>query len=386
MLGRRHWWEILMPWLHPYSDWKVRGRGKKDGKGLRPAWDAEALPPFLESLGRAGTQDLRALAKDWHGEDRKYKTEFVLASRALDVATKAADKAEETAGKALDKYEEANGHRLWKASSRPGWWLALLCLLEVPFNAASFRGVSDNELVAWVLALSLGVILALVAHYFGRQLRAKLNLSHLAVFLILPCALIAGGAYIRAHYVAMKAASVAAPAFGATLGFFITFNILFYTVATLASYWQHIPFGSEVTQTQHQLRKACEKRDKADAALEEAIVQRQKKFLEKQEHAAWIEQEVGRLRDVYWTANLEKRTDSADVHATHYPKAYDRQVEVKMPDELRALSWDNTAAAIHTQVVTQPSVARVQIPLTQTWSANTQDRLKRAEKTEEVAQ
>jgi hypothetical protein len=382
MLGRRHWWEMLMPWLHPYSDWKVRGRGKKDGRTLRPAWDAEALPPFLESLGKAGTQDLRVLAKSWHGEDRTYKSEFVSASRAFEVGKKAADKAEEMAGKTLDKYEDANGHRSWKASPRPFWWLAMLCLLEVPFNAASFRGVSDNELVAWVLALSLGVLLAILAHYFGKQLRVKLALPHLALFMILPCALIAG-----AHYATMRATSGSAPSFVATLGFFIAFNILFYAVATLASYWQHIPFGSEVVQTQRQLRVASDTRDRAHAAMEEAIVQRQKRFLEKQEHAAWIEQEVGRLRDVYWTANMETRKDFDDAHSTHYPKSYDRQVEVRMPDELRTLNWDNAALTALPNVTTpQQGVARLEIPLPQAWSPEKNDRLKRADKIEEIAQ
>lgn len=385
MLGRRHWWEVLMPWFSRYSDWRVRSRGKKDGKALRPAWDAEALPPFLESVGRAGNQDLRALAKEWHGEDRKYKAEFVVAHRAHEKATKAATKAEREASAALDKYEEANGHRIWKDSSRPVWWLSLLCLLEVPFNAAAFRGVGGTEVVAWVLALVVGVLLAILAHYFGRQLRKGMNAVHLSVYLGLPCAVVALGAYVRMHYAASRAASMEAPDFAVTLGFFVAINLLFYAVATLASYWGHVPFSTEVLHTQRLLDDATDKRDKAQEALEETIVQRQKKFLEKQEHAAWIEQEVGRLRDVYWTANLEKRTD-ADAQATHYPKSYDRQIEVKMPDELRVLSWENIAERPNSPSVNQPNVARVQIPLTQTWATNTQERGKRSEVLEEVEQ
>ena len=384
MLGRRNWWEILMPWFSRYSDWRVRGRGKKDGKALRPAWDAEALPPFLVSLGRAGAQDLRALAKDWHVEDRKYKAEFVLAQRAHEAAAKAATKAEREASGALDKYEEANGHRIWKDSSRPVLWLALLCLLEVPFNATAFRGVGGTEVVAWVLALVVGVLLAILAHYFGRQLRKGMDAVHLSVYLGLPCAVIALGAYVRVHY-ASRTASMEALDFGVTLGFFAAINLLFYAVATLASYWGHVPFSAEVLQTQRLLHGTTDKCDKAQEALEEAIVQRQKKFLEKQEHAAWIEQEVGRLRDVYWTANLEKRTD-ADAQATHYPKSYDRQIEVKMPEELRVLSWENIAAPTNSPSVNQPNVARVQIPLTQTWTTNTQERGKRSEVFEEVEQ
>lgn len=385
MHGRRNWWEILMPWFSRYSDWRVRGRGKKDGEALRPAWDAEALPPFLVSLGRVGGQDLRALAKDWHVEDRKYKAEFVLAHRAHEAATKAAAKAEREASAALDKYEEANGHRLWKGSSRPVWWLALLCLLEVPFNAAAFRGVGGTEVVAWVLALVVGVLLAILGHYFGRQLRKEMDAVHLSVYLGLPCAVIALGAYVRVHYAASRTASTEAPDFGVTLGFFVAINLLFYAVATIASYWRHVPFGTEVLHTQRLLHGAADKRDKAQEALEEAVVRRQKKFLEKQEHAAWIEQEVGRLRDVYWTANLDKRTD-ADAKTTHYPKSYDCQIEVKMPDELRVLNWESIAAPTNSPSVNQANVARVQIPLTQTWTTNTQERGKRSEVFEEVEQ
>ena len=164
MLGRRRWWEILMPWLNPYSDWAVRRRGRKDGNAQPPipAWTAESLAPFLRMLCQAGNQDLRALAKEWHDQDRRHKTDWALADSAIEPAERAAREAEAKAELALDHFEKAHGHRLVTVPSpwRYGALVILLCLFEFPLNALVFRGFGESEVFTWLTAPRVNVPLA----------------------------------------------------------------------------------------------------------------------------------------------------------------------------------------------------------------------------------
>jgi hypothetical protein len=351
MLGRRHWWEVLMPWLSPYSDWSVRGRGRKDGSSQPPipAWNAEALPPFLRMLCQAGNQDLRALAKEWHNEDRRYKTDWALAGPALESAEKTAGDADEKAQLALDHYEKSNGHRLVVMSSRLryGLLVALLCLFEFPLNALVFRGFGESELFTWLMAFGFGVCLTLCAHYLGkflREQRTALRLGLSALLVVLPCAAIIGVATLRANYLAQKAGEASAWSPDVTIPFFIAWNLILYAVATIASYRHHEPFKAEVAATQRGLHGAEYARERAVAALEEAWVKREKRFAEKQEHAVWLQEEVKRLGSVYWTINLQVRKDMGEQHDTDFPKSYHGELDIVMPEELKSLVWDKSPA------------------------------------------
>jgi hypothetical protein len=351
MLGRRRWWEILMPWLNPYSDWAVRGRGRKDGNAQPPipAWNAESLPPFLRMLCQAGNQDLRALAKDWHDEDRRFKTDWALAGRAFDSAQKAAGDADDEAQHALDHYEKTHGHRLVVTLSRwrYGLLVALLCLFEFPLNALVFRGFGESELFTWLMAFGFGVCLTLCAHYLGkflREQRTALRLGLSALLVVLPCAAIIGVATLRANYLTQKAGASSAWSPDVMIPFFIAWNLILYAVATIASYRHHEPFNAEVASTQRGQSRTEHARERGEAAFEEARVKREKKFLEKQEHAVWLQEEVKRLGSVYWIVNLQVRKDMGEKHETDFPKSYYHEMDAVMPEELKSLVWDNPPA------------------------------------------
>lgn len=351
MFGRRHWWEILMPWLSPYSDFNVRRRGRKDGASQPPipAWNAEAQPPFLRMLCQAGNQDLRALAKGWHDEDGRYKTTWALAGPALEAAEKTATNANEKASLALDHYEKAHGHRLVIMPSRVRYSLlvALLCVFEFPLNALVFRGFGESEVFTWLMAFGFGVCLTLCAHYLGkflREQRTALRLGLGVLLVVLPSAAIIGVATLRANYLGQKAGAASAWTPDVMIPFFIAWNLILYAVATIASYRHHEPFKAEVAATQRELSNAERVKERRAAALEEARVKREKRFAEKQEHAVWLQEEAKRLGSVYWTVNLLVRKDMGEEHSTDFPRSYDKQLDIVMPEQLQNLSWERSPA------------------------------------------
>jgi len=347
MLGRRSLWEIIMPWLNPYCDWRIRRRARKDARSEPPipAWKAEALTPYLRLLSQAGTQDIHALAKVWHAEDRRYKTAWTLAVIALEAATRATDEAREKSLMALAEFERAHGHRLVVIPSRARYaaMVALLCLFEFPLNAIVFRGFGESELFTWLMALGFGIGLTWCAHHLGKLLREKrtaLQLAMSCLFILLPSVAIIGVATLRANYLAQKVGDISVWSPGVTIPFFIAWNLIFYSVATVASFRHHDPFRAEVAATQRELLRAEYAREMAEAAVKEARVRREKRFAEKQEHAAWLREEVKRLASLYWTINLQVRHDLGDQHDTDFPRAFEQEVEVEMPEELRHLVWE----------------------------------------------
>ena len=369
MLGRRQWWEIFMPWMNPYSDRRVRQRGRKDGIAQPPipAWDADFLPPFLRMLCQAGNQDVRALAKEWHDEDRQLKTDWALASHALDAAEEVASEAKARAGEALEEFEKAQGHRLVLTPSRLGYRLLIftLCVFELPLNAFVFRGFGESEVFTWLLASGLGFVLTLCGHLLGRFLRETRSVVRFwlsGVVIALPCAAIASLAALRAGYLTHKASLASAFSPGLVIPFFIALNLIYYAVATILSYRHHEPFQAEVAHTVHKLRRAEYTRATSEATLEEAAVKREKRFLEKQEHAVWIAEEVKRLGSAYWNANLLARKDMGQ-HPSSFPKAYYTELEVTIPQELTTLTWDQSPASRQrSKQPPQERLAPIQMP------------------------
>jgi len=257
---------------------------------------------------------------------------------------KAAEKARQEVCLALSEYEKTHGHRLVDKPHRLryGLLVALLCILEFPLNALVFRGFGETELFTWLLAFGFGMCLTLCAHHLGKFLREKrtaVRLSLSGLLVILPSAAIVGVAIMRANYLAAKTGDGSVWSPDVMIPFFIAWNLILYAVATIASYRHHDPFRAEVVAAQHELHKVEYSTERAAAVLEEARVRREKRFAEKQEHAMWIQEEVKRLGSVYWTLNLQVRTDMGDEHTTNFPKSYDHDLEIVIPEELKSLTW-----------------------------------------------
>jgi len=146
--------------------------------------------------------------------------------------------------------------------------------------------------------------------------------------------------------------------------FFIAWNLVLYAVATIASYRHHEPFSREVSSSQRDLRRAKNRWERSAAVLDEARVTREKRFLEKQEHALWLQEEVKRLGSVYWAVNLLVRKDWGEPHDSDFPKSYYLDLTVTIPDDLKSLNWDRTSPARSgTRPGAPETVARIQVPL-----------------------
>ena len=352
MLGRRHWWEIFMPWLSPYSDWSVRKRGAKDGAAepAIPAWEATEQPPFLQSLASAGKQDLHVLVKnEWHARDRRDKAAWTTAKHDLEAAQRRRDDAQERADAALDHYEATHGHRSVAATGWGSFWywflMAILCVVEFPLNAVVFRGFRESEAVTMLLAFGIGLVLTVDPHFLGMFLRegatTKMRVVLMFVLTLAPFVAIGFAAYLRVAYINHKAGATGESSGGVLIVFFTAINLVFFLVATIASYRHHEAFANAVARTQRILRRTQRIAVRAEQSLDDAKVAREKRFQGIQEHGAWIAEEVQRLASVYWGKNLERRTDRAEIHATTYPRSFGPLPEVEMPGELLELTWDD---------------------------------------------
>ena len=69
-----------------YGDFRVSRLGRREGRldPPIPAWDAEALPPALREIVRAGDGALQLVAQAWLDKDRKLKPAWFFAENARD--------------------------------------------------------------------------------------------------------------------------------------------------------------------------------------------------------------------------------------------------------------------------------------------------------------
>ena len=212
MLGSHHWWEVIIPALHPYSDWRMGRRGKRDAKAEPPIPrpDSEDQPPKLNQLLSAGNQEMRILAREWHRADRAYLQAWSMSKERLATAEKVHNDAKESFDSAFTEYETANKRPLLVM---PSWWgypllLTLLCAFELPLNERVFRGTGLSE--AFVLLATLGIasVLGLSAHFLGLYLRepqTKIRPLLIGLCIIFPCSVIAALAFMRDSYLGHKA-------------------------------------------------------------------------------------------------------------------------------------------------------------------------------------
>lgn len=330
-----------------YSDFRVSRLGCREGRldPPIPAWDADALPPALREIIRAGDGDLQLVAQAWLDKDRKLKPAWLSSesrtasasdrTAEAEAATAAAEAAFEACRRAKAPPSDAR-HFLYRLA------VAFMTVLELPFNMVVFRSLGESELLTAFFAFGLAFTLIQLAHHAGIAWKDGQRVKATALA-VLSAGVLLGVAWIRSLYLAALPAADAPVRFpeGPTLCVFFLFNLALFVVAALCAFASHDEELRVVFLCRKHLKKAWAIRAAAQSREAQAIARREKLHAHHYALAARTVSAVHRLTAVYRTANLQARPDRSG-HREPYPAWFERVGLCHVPEEIQTLLWERS--------------------------------------------
>jgi len=340
-------------WIfHPYSDWNVARRGRRDGLKNLPSWKDPHQPPFLVELKQVGDSMLREIGEDWSQVNRKMKSEIDSLRQGLEHRN--ALEAEATAEHSVAHEAYKQEHDIPPPASRASafWYWLLLAILvasELPMNSLVFRLFGESEILTLVMAFAVGGTLVLCAHYLGEMLKEgyykrRTNSIMVGVLILIPVIVVGSVALFREVYLesspdAPKNLSQMAAYIG-----FCSFNLVLFLVGVVASYRRHEERLSRLLER----RKLLDKKRSSRSVLQQEIArldaERVKLFQAHHLRGMQIKDTVERLTAKYRTHNLESRTDREQNPDEGQPRSFLNAIEVKVPEHLQDIDADVTKA------------------------------------------
>lgn len=352
----RRWW-----FWHPYSDWSVKRRGKRDGLQTPPIppWESKEQSPFLMQLKQAGDNDVRIISHQWSQLDRKLKTDWLNAEGSIKLREKHLASANEAEERACKTYEEVHKISPPAGGDRRLIGYAILIILlfvfEFPMNAIVFRLFGENEQFTAIATAAIALSLLASAHYLGvllqeRAVRGKQHTLGIIALIAAPALVICGVAYLREQY--LKGASDTFGNLSPTMMWlaFVGFNVLIFIVATVGSYRVHDEALVAVYRARKRAAAAQQAHEEASKWLERAVTEREKQNDAFKTMADLVKDTVQRLTETYRTHNLEHRKDRAESHETAYPRSFYEYVEIAGPEAL-TIRWRKTGAVTRTEEI-----------------------------------
>ena len=339
-LTRRWFWT-------PFSRWRVRARGKTDGRLQPPVppWDATDQPPFVMEIKRAGDGDLQLITLGWDREDRELKARYGEAQKYYDHCDRARGKAEEDFRAAVVRYEKIHQKPAPTKADRGTLLYFVIAILisvfEIPLNLSFFRMFGESEVLTIVATVGLAFSLMFCAHFLGLMLKQGEFGSHIRKVLIgcmvaVPLVLIGGVASLRVSYLHQvdETARTISPV--VLLVVSAALNLLMVVVATVAAYTFHEEGRPEVDTTRRVLQRTTRTKERAERSLAVLEEQRRKVFDAHKTQAQHIKDVAEGLIEAYRTANLETRSDRDHSHSGSYPASYLQEVKIQIPKPLHA--------------------------------------------------
>ncbi len=331
----------------PFSRWRVRSRGKADGRLQPPVppWDATDQPPFVMEIKRAGDGDLQLITLGWDREDRELKARYGEAHKHYKHCDQARGEAEKEFGATVARYEKIHQK---PAPSRPHRGAlfyfviaTLISVFEIPINLSFFRMFGESEVLTIVATVGLAFGLMFCAHFLGLMLKQGEFASHIRKILIgcmvaVPLVLIGGVASLRVSYLHQVDETARSISPIVLLVVSAALNLLMVVVATVAAYAFHEEGRAEVDTTRRVLRRATRAKERAEKSLAILEEQRRKVFDAHKTQAQHIKDVAEGLIEAYRTANLETRTDRDHSDSAAYPASYLQEVKIQIPKPLQA--------------------------------------------------
>jgi len=317
------WWQKL----------RASRNGKIDGaKGL-PTDDQAEVSFYEQHLTSLAYHHIRKTTMEWIDKDRKLKQDFCESNQVLETLVGRIEDLED------DQTKTEGVKKVWKDTHDPphyisiAYWIlfVFLAISEFPMNSVVFDILGEVKWLTYLLAAGLGVAIPLSAHYLGINLRRQKdpecrNPIMTAVILIIMLLLIFGIAYLREKYVigTIEILKIDFDPRMVTI-VFISMNLLIFTVATVASYMEHIDVSDKQAKMKQQTERVlgeCEKLLKENSAdLEKLSAEKDKikkhianlavtreKTLEEYKHEAesWVSH-FKWLMNIYRISNMRTR-------------------------------------------------------------------------------
>jgi type III secretory pathway component EscR len=319
---------------------RAKWAGKTDGKVIIPGPDDRdnqgklLFSPYEMLIKQKIDYSIRHLAGDWRSTDRPLHERYCRLQAELASLGNQIKRGDGLLEELEQKHEVALQEqkpflkelRLTKTVYWP--LLLLLALGEFPLNAQVFKIFGERTTMTYLFAGFLAIVLPASAHFLGLLLKrspfhreSRLEAILTVVAILLPLSLIVAIAYLRQKFLESQGVSSAlgiqmTPA--AMTAVFISFNIVIFFVAAIASYFAHdqgFDYAQDSFRNTKQSVAACQrqlailrKRQAAvDEQLAELVARRNSIYEEYRVRAASIKDNMQVLIEVYREHNLRAR-------------------------------------------------------------------------------
>jgi hypothetical protein len=331
---------------------KYREAGRVDGKRGIPHLETEDVPEGLQQLGKFGDQELSDLAQKHSHNVWRVRSRRKALAEVLGADRKAhADAVHETDQRQKDRERSREAYSILhrKNPTYSGWWpqfcvlmfIALTVIAEYPLNLAAFSPLGENEYVTKMIALVVSVILMVLAHVLGAMFRSDNPaavwvarfISAISLCLIIALSLMRKDTITQTAAVTFASVQVAL-----LFTFYVSLQMLIFTLAIVIGYWLHEPMQHEFDKKTAavQAGRKVERRAQMKAIATAALLEKTWDAECAEDHFyVHCDQEVRdrieELRAIYLRSNRAARIDLED---GRLPKAYAKRLNLIEPQTL----------------------------------------------------
>jgi len=357
---------------HIYSYRKVVNTAKKDARAWRwkfwpflkeekarvPRTDQTESPSYWEELFQLGENLIANIVEKWKILDMKLKPEFcdaknedARADKELERLTKEKESSFIEYKQAKDKLNEFKPPALDKT-----WEFVLLIIIgvsELFINRLIFQLFGENEMFTNIFAVGIGILIPLLAFWFGYLLRQQVkSTAEKALLFVIPLGTFAIMYVISVLRTAVfegtgivKFLKLDLSDNELTILFYII-NIVFFIGATVISFFASHPQGDiykqakniyktalkEFNNDENEVKDAANRAEKSESRLEKITHKRDKIHQKLLAEAKSIKESTEWLMKSYKSMNLRHRPD--------FPESLKNEHNApEIPVELKVLDW-----------------------------------------------
>lgn len=343
----RNWRWIFWPFLKD----KNKARVPREGQTEPPA--------FWEELFQLGEQEIAPIVEKWKKLDTKLKPEFCDAKKEDDRADEALQKLTNEKKTSFKDYKNAKEklNEFKPPALDKKWEFILLFVIgvsELFINRMIFQLFGENELFTNIFSIGIGVVIPLLAFWFGYLLRQlQKSTTEKALLFVIPLGAFAGLYVISVLRTAVfegtgivRMLKLDLSESQLTILFYII-NIVFFIGATVISYFASHPQGEiykqakkifrstlkEFKEDEKEVKEAADRCEKTESRLEKITHKRAKTHQKLSAEAFTIKESAEWLMKTYKAMNLRHRPD--------FPECFKQEHKApEIPESLLNLDWN----------------------------------------------
>ncbi|MBK6915002.1 MAG: hypothetical protein IPH11_15575 [Ignavibacteriales bacterium] len=343
----RNWRWTLWPFLKDNSKARVPREGQTE------------TPAYWEELFQLGENLIAPIVEVWKEIDTKLKPEYCDAKKDDDRADKELEKLTIEKESSFKEYKQAKEklNEFNPPALDKNWEFVLLIIIgvsELFINRLSFQLFGESELFTNIFSVGIGVVIPLLAFWFGYLLRQNVKsttekallfviplgaLAVMYVISVLRTAVFEGTGIVRTLKLDLSDTQL-------TILFYII-NIVFFIGATVISYFASHPQGEIYKQAkkifktalkefkldEEEVKNAANRCEKTESRLEKITHKRAKIHQKLLAEAMSIKESAEWLMKSYKSMNLRHRPDFPDCFKLQHNAP-------EIPDSLQYLDWN----------------------------------------------